>query len=999
MKTIKRVIPSIDTSIANTNKYFNQLEFKGIVKDKNIFNLDQESFSDALNVYVNGDGQFVSRESLQKDISIPKDPAIYFGYELVDYKTIGKFKLLVRKAPDNTYVILLYNENNEYYELNKITKYNIALIEHYIICFNDSEKGAQLFDTNEPGWTNLTDYAEIPVIKRVVGSQTTMYDKNEFTEAYKEEYIWSNQSRPILPEANKADETAIVLNTSSRKYEWEISDIELNTDYRILRQIDFIPLATDIITIEQDRICIARDSYFLISFNGGISFTTVYYPEFGGTFLKIASISKDGQYFFFVTTTGVYKCYLGDFKWDTAIVLDNNEQIKGEQLYNSCNFLTGDIFCFITKETIEYGDSIRDKLYVYCKGPGIYPGTDPTITGKLVELSDLIDNNDRILISNRNIANSIVQDIYRTSIVIQVINNITLIGISIPLIDNLPEKTVFRSQVYYVYGDDSSKYFKDGYEEDLKKSLLFTSIDHNNSFDNNFNDNLKFIILQNISLADPLDKLTMGITMSCLTQDQSNNWYNSNLTLGIDIEGPNSWVVVVNWNKGDFININNPSIAFKLDGGYLVEYNTYSYISNSWKVLPEKLDNSNFINLISSANKKSTWVNGDYFYIQASNNIIYTNRLLDNDIASITYTYNKTEPFKLVPNISYSDTELYLAFGDKLKITENSRNINDNTRISFNLPAKNNQSFIDNITAMVNISTTDVAIFFKDKIVLCSKVEDENLGYRYDYYNTKLSLGVRLGDSVINTLEGSYTIFPTIRGLAIMNYQAFMATTDQIVEYITDEIKEIWDKFYEASNIIKIIQHKGHLILTNNTKDILLYNISRKTWWKWEIPYNVLNTLSDQIDLRLITRGELCIFTDTYIVNNEVKKLKYYDFSAHGENNTINWKVISQPLHLKAINYYKNLKELIFQLFTDNTEKEINTINAQIKLYRKNITVREPATIQFTIEQLRTFVKRFNYWKINEVQWGLANDTNTSAPAKLKLNGISIKYELGDEVH
>ena len=73
-------------------------------------------------------------------------------------------------------------------------------------------------------------------------------------------------------------------------------------------------------------------------------------------------------------------------------------------------------------------------------------------------------------------------------------------------------------------------------------------------------------------------------------------------------------------------------------------------------------------------------------------------------------------------------------------------------------------------------------------------------------------------------------------------------------------------------------------------------------------------------------------------------------------------------------------------------------MNAQIKLYRKKITLREPETIQFKIEELRTFVKRFNYWKINEIQWGLGSDANTSTPAQLEFNGISIKYELGEEV-
>ena len=241
---------------------------------------------------------------------------------------------------------------------------------------------------------------------------------------------------------------------------------------------------------------------------------------------------------------------------------------------------------------------------------------------------------------------------------------------------------------------------------------------------------------------------------------------------------------------------------------------------------------------------------------------------------------------------------------------------------------------------------------------------------------------------MINTLEGSYTIFPTKRGLAVMNYQAFMATTDQILEYITDNIKHIWNKFYNDSSVIKIIQWRNLLIFTNNTKQILLYDIKTLKWWKWEVPVNVQIALSDQVSLRLIK--------DTLLIFKEAAK--YYDFSEIGENKDINWLVQSQPLHFNAPNYYKNLKQLVFQFFRDDNQLINNTFLAQIKLYRKRVTVRDPETVAFKIEELLTFVKRFNYWKINELQWGLQNDLETTSPRQLKLNGLSIKYEIGEEV-
>ena len=64
MKTINRIPKEIDTSISNYNKFNNQLNFKGIVLDTNIFAVDQESFADTNNVYVDEDMSLVTREPL-----------------------------------------------------------------------------------------------------------------------------------------------------------------------------------------------------------------------------------------------------------------------------------------------------------------------------------------------------------------------------------------------------------------------------------------------------------------------------------------------------------------------------------------------------------------------------------------------------------------------------------------------------------------------------------------------------------------------------------------------------------------------------------------------------------------------------------------------------------------------------------------------------------------------------------------------------------------------
>ena len=1028
MKTFKRTLPNVDTSLANTTKYFNQLEFNGIIEDSNIFEVDQKSFVDAQNVYVD-DEQFVSRKPLQKDISIPKDPAIYFGYELVDYQQIGDMRLFVRKSPDNKYVILLYDTNNKYYELDGISKYNISVIEHYIICFNDL--GAQIFDTTNPKWQDLatSDLVEIPVIKRVIGSQVTEYNKNDFTESYKEEYIWSNQSKPTLPEGT-AD---VTVKTTYNSQNYILEDANLLTEYRLLKSLNIsVNHNDDLITIAKGIICIARTEYFLVSFNNGANFSTIYYPAYTGTFLNIASISDDGQYFFFVASDGVYKCYLGDFTWSDKILVDNlgkKEDIKYTGWKNTCHFVSGnpDTFCFITYEP-NNDLTKNNSLRIYWKGEGLYLGNDYTkglisADGKYPALgyTDLTEKNLELIdqIAGKFITMYTAFSPEFTNLAINKTDDAQQVCV-IGLISNLKTDSAasgtdidgkIPNYITYIRGGNTfaqraiTERGDTDWEEKCKTMYMFTS-KISKQITNLSNQQYIRLVKGNLTELSftgerllPLSSVFQVIVTTDIYSNGTYMTYNGNIYTGIiyhvGSDGPYMDVyygLLVLDKTIEFVESLAPPIP--IYGAY-IEIHSKSIISNingKWEKYKLQVKN----------NISQVLIDENSFYIISTNGKIYTNYLSDNDSAILTYMYLKEDKYTKVPNITYSDTNLYLSFNNNLQITENSKSVDKNgiTKIQLNLPSKNNQSFIDNINAMTNISTTEVALFFKDKITICAKVEDSNIstGYRYDYFNTKLSLGVRLNDVVMNVLEGSYTVYPTVRGLAAMNYQAFMATSDQVVEYLSDNIKSVWDAFYKNSNNIKIIQHRNYLIITNGTRDVLLYHIVNKTWWKWYLPFNTLITISNQIYLKTITRGELCIFTDEYVVNNEVKRLKYYDFSANGENITIDWFVQSQPLHLNAINYYKNMKQLIFQLVKDTEENENNSILAQIKLYRKHITLRDPDIVSFNIEKLRTFVKRFNYWKINEIQWGLANDKDTSYPAKFRLNGISLKYELGDEV-
>ena len=1117
MNTIKRNMPNIQTgNIKNYSTYFNQMKFKGIAVDENIYDIDQQTSHDAKNVYVDDNLQLVSRPTLQPD-EVPYDAIPKGDYKLVNIYDYSSAKVYVsQNNTTNKYTIVCipkeynYKTNRVYYALQNITKYNLCSIEQYIICFNDVN--AKIIDTNKLyttnyNWEALTDYAEVPIVKVVSGESVSEYSINELIpNKYKEQYIWTERNNPNLPINGNCD---ISLISEQGEYKFkdkkiynEFAEYQLNTPININYDTVSHEIRYGGFSAAKSKVCIFKDSYFLYSANYGQNFEKILCP-IHGKLIGHPQISDDGDYYFFVTYEGVYRYSFINSTWAPLFV---NKDGK-DMLFNftewsaspsmSCHFLTGDIFTFIIQNTSFFKVSNDSTLTAESNiGPGSIIASGSTLNGKTIS-SDTRLTNVTLISQNSTIkAGSYLHSGYYAASG-SVINGKTYNGenyyghmytlffkgyglydgndyiddhmdpekanfytlcsldyVNLPSVTNLsaigkgriytPIISIKKNRdgnnvcciiltgadvtnlgndfetsdnylIYYIGGNNNGVYsgstrMFSGYY----KITSGTYVDeHGNSTRVNKPRGCEFYEISDITYPD---STSINLIVCDIFYNQSS---------GHDLAFPKDAQITFTFTKN-----NNSVTTTKTYNKYITIYNLYSKSYSG--TLPRKMSNYYFStfdrrkegqNTIFVEGMKITDGKSNKGYIPAYSIIdfssdeilgygedvyycykpsgdykgIWTNHIFSTDTFTLDYTIGSISDFTKVPNVSYSNNELYLGFDNLLQITNNKKDENDATKILFNLPNINNKRFIENITGMINISTTEVALFFENKIRICTKVQDNNFliqnkGFRYDYYNTKLSTGIRLGDSVINTLEGSYTIFPTVRGLAALNYQAFMATTDQVIEYITDKIKEIWTDFYKASENsgkqIKIIQWCNRLVLTNNTKTILLYDLEEGAWWKWEVFDDVLIALTDQIHLKVI-KDNLLIFKDSN---------KYYDMSEAGLRYPIEWNIVSQPLHFGAPNHYKNLKQLIFQFGDHFKENKLKTMNAQIKLYRKKVTIREPEIVSFKIEELRTFVKRFNYWKINEVQWALSNDIYSADPKPLELNAIDIKYEIGEEV-
>ena len=314
MKTFNRNPANVDTSgIKNYSKYFNQMNFKGISEDDNIYAIDQETFRDANNVYVNSDNKLVSRPTLQKD-NLPSEINVY-QYDLEDVKYIGQNTIYINKSKTGSgyYFILLVDKDNNKYSLENITDYHISTIEHYIICWNNV--GARVFDTSEPskGWQDFNEFVEIPITKVITNTSETEFPKNEFSSQYKESYTYASSSPVVLPQNPLLDADAEIL-TNGQKIEYRIDNANQFTDYKLAKTIEAQNGKISVVynkSTKRRMVAIAKDRVFYLSLDGGNTYSRILYPDFTGNYLG-GTLSDDGLYFCLVTTRGIYFCNLDD---------------------------------------------------------------------------------------------------------------------------------------------------------------------------------------------------------------------------------------------------------------------------------------------------------------------------------------------------------------------------------------------------------------------------------------------------------------------------------------------------------------------------------------------------------------------------------------------------------------------------------------------------------------------------------------------------------------
>lgn len=356
---------------------------------------------------------------------------------------------------------------------------------------------------------------------------------------------------------------------------------------------------------------------------------------------------------------------------------------------------------------------------------------------------------------------------------------------------------------------------------------------------------------------------------------------------------------------------------------------------------------------------------------------------------------NKRENNYLLPSYIGELENYYFAENENLYI--NQRQVDEKNKFMWYFPENRRQVYNYNITNLHPISTTEMAVFFKDEIRYITY--DSNVG-NYRDIKTRLDIGCKPGSDVITTYDSKYTLFTTERGLVAMSYQEFISSTEQALSYLSDNIYEMFTKYIENGQV-KLHKYGFWIfVYRQDRKEGYLFDLRTNSWW----PIQCINNVQKLYNYD----GKLFVLSKNTVLKPDTSDVDYYDL-VNKLSTIIPWRIRSQKLYLGAANYNKLVFNMTFASIHDlellesaNIPITETTFKLQVQNYRKVITgdigTESATVVNYNVNAARTFVQRMNYGNVNEFEYLLSYDDKAEYHIPLSLSSISIKYKIGGPV-
>ena len=312
-------------------------------------------------------------------------------------------------------------------------------------------------------------------------------------------------------------------------------------------------------------------------------------------------------------------------------------------------------------------------------------------------------------------------------------------------------------------------------------------------------------------------------------------------------------------------------------------------------------------------------------------------------------------------------------------------------------PKRNTEELDYDITNLHPISNNEVAVFTRNNVYYIKNNFNDNLmEYQYFYYKSKIPVGCKQGSDVITTYDGKYTLFSTSRGLVAMSYDDFVASTEQTLMYLSDSISNRYSEF-TGDSVVKLLKYRFWILCYKMESSILLLLDTRNnSWWKFTFDKNISKLVIFDDELHLLLNNEL------YYVNKDSSN--YHDYDNDNKLN-IQWYVKSQKLHLSAPNHYKHIDNITLSSVLDGLSEM--HMDLTVTTYRKYMHISKVDSFKFDVDSIRIYVKKLNYFKVNEFQYTLTSDSDDiTVPEQysniikvpLSLSSINIKYKISGQV-
>lgn len=1024
-------------------KYENFNEFHGLCDNKNYLGVDQQTFEDCNNVYVDQSNQLSSRPPLKQIAVLPVDEHVLKVF------VINSTRIYHTVTSNNVnYIRFKYGEN-DWAAKEVSAKINIMWFDDKYVVFSSSSIFAFnfVYDVSVTvRWFDVADVVYTPIVKIVSGSETKDFESpNLFTNF--------EITRYLLDMSKVNSTSGIMGNPSVITVGDETFDIFFveNNELVFTKLIGFITATT---------MYVSKKQTYLV--NG--DFSNYYYSVDGNIFYKIllpekqfddVHISDDGlalytncrrdadsapNVMFFVCSLTLQLDDPASVTSGTWVKKAINKQYSPDATLDM-NLLTGSLGTGNGMTSTRYSDMTYSNRYgSFFSSPesgsfyGIYPvnvvtktynNNSNTFSATGIETSKTIEQSILVQINGTEVLVETLSDLfdpqqdYYGDFAHRRPCKITCSSTSffnLIIISGYFGMTSQTLSVYYYFQITQNKYIYHAYRDDNGLVYRYSrysqmNIPTNFAYDTLHSESTDDYLYSMLSFIDSsgdvaTERLKSALIVNSGTDDKQ-IIFSTYLSVLYDV---NSYSDIVSYSSGS----SHPHRSdAPLDA---------AVSSTSTNILKQNVTG---LRLYSSYSVSSVLTN-DYFYYGLSTipllkrdinpklltilplyamarSIIYSD-LNENDIqrcrtgdiysnsyagqVTVDITTNKsTSAYNYyVPNLTEQFTTNAIAIANQL-YTSVKKSINDkvtdkdkyDVQAQLYFPVTAKVSFANEITALTRFDSGFLAIFLANEVYTVSSTDSADV---YLLNKTKLLLGCKQGSDVLVNYDGKTVFLTTLKGLNALSYQDFVQSTSQVYNYLTENIMYLYDTY--ATSPIKLCQYKNWVFMyKTNSPEMLLFDARSASWWRWTVDRPV-EQLYDDNGLMMLANGNLYKF--------DVNANDYFDFVG----SDIPWSFTSQKLHFKAPNNYKHVRSLTFMNESEDNDKLL-TCKLSFKNYRNFNNLPDSEVIEYDIKDLSIIIERVNFLKTNAFQFTVSSE-HAERPSQFNTANIAIKYRITERL-